>query len=86
VFVTLTDQHKAHYIVIPTRELRRRIPKGTGKTWHIYMAALKGGFCLNTRSLTMEQKKVAYITRKIKRSLDFSEYFENWKLLDKASR
>jgi len=39
---------------------------------------------LRFRQLTAMQKKVAYATGKIKKTLDYSQYLENWKLLDKV--
>ena len=86
VFTILTLRHEHHFVVIPTRELRKRIPRVRGKVWNLYLWVYADGSCYQVRDLPNEEKLgTAYRGVKDKKR-DFSEWLDNWKLLDKFSR
>ena len=85
VFVILTLKHKEHFVVIPTRELRKRIPPRAGNMWNLYLWVLDNGSCYQARGLSQEQK--LYLRRRgvADRHRDYSQWLENWKLLEKLT-
>ena len=86
VFVILTARHEPHFVIIPTRELKKRMRGDKGKIWHLYLCALRKGRCFNTRGLTKAERQILYATGKTKKKRDYSPYFGNWKLLHRASK
>jgi hypothetical protein len=86
VFVILTLRHEQHFVVIPTRELRKRIPTGRGKVWNLYLWVYADGSCYQVRDLNNEER-LDTVHRGVRdRKRDFSEWLDNWKLLDKFSK
>ena len=70
----------------PTRELRKRIPRMTGKTWNLYLWVFDDGSCYQVRGLGREDL-LDCVHRGVRgRSRDFSEWLEQWKLLDRLTR
>jgi len=86
IFVILTLRCEPYFVVIPTKELRKRIPKGTKGTWHLYLVALKKGYCFDVRGLPQETRQVAYATGKITKQRCYTDYLGNWDLLHLASK
>jgi hypothetical protein len=86
VFVILTLKHQAHFVVIPTRELRKRIPRGRGKHWNLYLWVFDGGSCYQVRDLSHEERLDAVHRGVRDRHRDFSIWLENWQLLDRLTR
>ena len=86
VFVILTLKHEQHFVVIPTRELRKRIPRGTGRMWNLYLWVYNGGLCYQVRGLSRQERldTVRYGVRDRRR--DFTDWLENWPLLSRLSR
>ena len=82
MFVILTLKHEEHFVVIPTRELRKRIPRGSVRMWNLYLWVFDEGSCYQVRDLGKEEK-LDVIHRGVRdRHRDFSQWLENWKLLD----
>ena len=86
VFVILTLKHEVHFIVMPTRELRKRVPRGGGKIWHLYLSVFDHGLCYKTRDLRREEQLDLYLRGVADRRRDFSVWLENWNLLDRLTR
>jgi len=82
VFVILTLKHEEHFVVIPTRELRKRIPRGNPKIWHLYLWVYDDGSCYQVRDLGKEDRLDTAHRGVRERRHDFSEWLEHWGLLD----
>ena len=86
VFVILTLKHEEHFVVIPTRELRKRIPRGSHKKWNLYLWVYDDGSCYQVRDLGKEER-LDTVHRGVRdRRRDFSEWLEHWELLDKYTK
>jgi hypothetical protein len=85
VFVILTLKHEEHFVVIPTLELRRRIPRGVSKIWHLYLSVFDDGSCYQIRNLSKDEKLDLHLRGVRERYRDFSEWLEHWRLLDKLT-
>jgi hypothetical protein len=86
VFVFMTLRHERYFVLIPTADLRKRIPRDCGSKWNLYLWAYSGGACYQVRDLNLEGRRNA-VRRGVKeRNRDFSKWFENWGLLEKHSR
>ena len=84
--VILTPKHEKHFVVIPTRDLRKRIPRGRGKVWHLYLWVFGNKSCYQVRDLS-KGERFDTIHRGVRdRRRDFSQWLENWRLLDAYSR
>lgn len=83
VFVILTLRHEPHFVLIPTSELRKRIPRGSGKTWHLYLWIYANESCFQARDLKNEERLNAVYRGVRDPHRDFSPWLENWKLLEK---
>ena len=80
VFVFMTLRHERYFVLIPTSELRKRIPRSCKSKWNLYLWAYSDGACYQVRDLNLEGRLNA-VRRGVKeQSRDFSEWFENWKL------
>jgi hypothetical protein len=86
VFVILTLKHEEHFVVIPTRELRKRIPRGSSTLWHLYLSVFDDKSCYQTRDLNTEEKLELHHRGVRDRRRDFSEWLGQWTLLDKLTR
>ena len=82
VFVILTLKHEQHFVLVPKRELRKRIPRGCGKTWNLYLWVFDNGACYQVRDLATEEKLDSLHRGVRDRHRDFSEWLERWELLD----
>ena len=82
MFVILTLKHEEHFVVIPTRELQKRIPRGGGRIWNLYLWVFDDGSCYQVRDLGKEEKLDVHHRGVRDRHRDFSQWLENWKLLD----
>ncbi len=85
LFVIMTLSHERHFVVIPTRELRKRIPLDCGRTWTLYLWVYTNGACYQVRDLDNEERFDAVHCGVRNNKRDFSPWLENWKLLDKFS-
>ena len=85
VFVILTLQQQAVYILVPTKELVKRIPKLPGKMWNLYPTAFKPRRCYDLRGLTKSESHLAVVDGPRDKKRDYSCFLENWKLLDEMS-
>jgi hypothetical protein len=86
VLVILNLRHEGHYIVIPTEELRKRIPPACKGKWNLYLWVLKNGFSYQVRDLPKEEKLDILHCGVKDKHRDFSQWLENWDLLDKLTR
>ena len=86
IFVILTLRHQPYYILIPTADLKRRIPRGSTKVWHLYLTAFVNKKCYNTRGLRASDVRASLLDGVQDPHRDFSRYLNSWNLLDKASR
>jgi hypothetical protein len=86
VFAILTLRHEQHFVVIPTRELQKRVPCGRSKMWNLYLWVYADGSCYQVRDLNNEERFDAVRHGVRDRNRDFSEWLDNWKLMDKFSR
>lgn len=86
VFVIMTLKHDEHFIVIPKRELQKRLPRNAGKKWHVYLWVYDNGKCYQVRDLNKEQK-LDTVHRGVRdRRHDFSQWLENWGLLEQSTK
>jgi len=86
VFVVMTLKHQQHFVVIPTRELRKRLPRNAGKKWHVYLWVYDNRTCYQVRNLSSEQKFDTMHRGVRDRRHDFTEWLENWKLLERYTK
>jgi hypothetical protein len=86
VFVILTLRHEEYYVVMPTRELRKCIPRGSGIKWNLYLWVFSDGSCFQVRDLGKEELLDVHYRGVRDRRRDFSRWRENWKLLDRFTR
>lgn len=86
VFVILTLKHEEHFVVIPTRELRKRIPRGSGSRWDLYLWVFDNRACYQVRGLSPEEKQNILHRGVRDRHHNFSQWLENWNLLEKLTR
>ena len=86
VFVILTLKHDRHFVVIPKRELQKRIPRNSAKKWNLYLWVYNNRTCYQVRDLGKEEKFDTMHRGVRDQHRDFSEWLENWKLIDKYSR
>lgn len=86
VFVILTLKHEEHFVLIPTRELRKRIPHGSGRYWHLYLSIFDDGSCYQIRGLNKEEQLDLHGRGVRDRHRDLSEWLEHWKLLDRLTK
>ena len=86
VFVILTLRHEQHFVLVPTRDLRRRIPPRVGRKWNLYLWVLDDGSCYQVRGLGEgERRKLSrHGVRESRR--DFSRWLEDWSHLDRLTK
>jgi hypothetical protein len=86
VFVILTLKHDEHFVLIPTRELKRRIPRGLSRKWNLYLWVFDDNTCYQVRDLSREET-LDIPHRGVRDSRrDFTDWLENWRLLEKFTR
>jgi hypothetical protein len=86
VFVFMTLKMEKHFVLIPTRDLQKRIPRGCGSKWHLYLWACRDDRCYQVRYLDPDARTYA-VTHGVKdQALDFSEWVNNWSLLRRLTR
>jgi hypothetical protein len=86
VFVILTLKHEEDFLVIPTRDLRKRIPRGSQSKWNLYLWVFDDGSCYQVRDLGREETMDIPHRSVRNRHRDFSEWLESWNLLHKLTR
>lgn len=86
VFVIMTLKHDQHFVVIPKRELQKRVPRNAGKKWSLYLWVYDNRTCYQVRELNKEQKFDTMHRGVRNRQHDFSKWLENWKLIDEHSK
>jgi hypothetical protein len=86
VFVILTLKHEEHFVLIPTRELRKRIPRRSGSRWNLYLWVFDNGSCYQVRDLGREETLDTLHRGVRDPRRDFSEWLEHWNVLDKLTR
>ena len=86
VFVILTLRHERHFVILPTHELRRRIPRSCGDMWNLYLWVFDGGACYDTRSLGRDARLESVHQGVSDERRDYSDWLENWELLDKYAK
>lgn len=86
VFVIITPRHDQHFVVIPKRELQKRLPRNTAKKWNLYLWVYKNRTCYQVRELNKEQKFDTMNRGVRNRRHDYSEWLGNWKLIDAYSK
>jgi hypothetical protein len=81
----MTLRHERYFVLLPTVELRKRIPRSCKSKWNLYLWAYSHGACYQVRDLS-RQARLSAVHHGVKdRCRDFSQWFENWKLLQKFS-
>lgn len=86
VFVILTLRHEQHFVIIPKSELQKRIPRSPRKRWDLYLWVFDNGECYQVRDLKTDER-LETLHRGVRDwRRDFSEWFENWKLLEKFTK
>jgi hypothetical protein len=83
VFVILTLRHEEHFVVIPTRELAKRIPRGTRAKWHLYLSVYRDKSCFQVRNLGLKERRLLAFRGAEDRRVDFTHCLGNWSLLSK---
>lgn len=85
VLVILTLRHEVHFVVVPTRELTKRIPPGTKGKWNLYLWTYEDGSCFDVRGLRLAERRET-LTRPIRnRKADYSRFLGSWSLLESAT-
>lgn len=82
VFVIMPLKRGQRFIVIPTHDLRKRIPLHTAKIAHLYLWVLKNGSSYQVRGLPKNERLDAPRCGVRDPHRDFSRWVENWRLLD----
>jgi hypothetical protein len=85
VFVILTIKQTPYFVLVPTRELRKRIPKNCGPVWHLYLWVLRDQSCYQVRDLSSKEQLLTVVSGVRDVRLDYSRYLNNWPLLEKLS-
>jgi hypothetical protein len=86
VFVFTTLRHEKYFVLLPTSELRKRIPAKCRSPWNLYLWAYSDGACYQVRGLNLEDRINALRRGVQERHRDFSKWFDNWRLLDTLTR
>ena len=86
VFVILTLQHNPYFILIPTAELKKRIPSGSSSIWYLYLAAFSNGKCYDMRGVARSDIKKILDDVPTDPSRDFTAFLQNWDVLDTARK
>lgn len=86
VFAILTLRHEEHFVVIPTSELRKRAPRTVRGKWNLYLWVFDDGTCYQVRDFGHEARLDAMRYGVDDPGRDYSEWLENWQLLDKMTR
>lgn len=87
VFVILTLRHEAHFVVIPTAELRERLPGAPGSRWSLYLWVYGDRTtCYDVRGLRAAEQRdtIEGGVRDPKR--DYSKWLGAWDLLDRTTK
>lgn len=85
VFAILTLRHQAYYVLVPTRELVKRIPKKPGKMWNLYLTVFRPKQCYDLRGVKKDEAHIVVLGGKRNKRLDYTEFLENWSLLAQMS-
>ncbi len=85
VFLILTLTPEEPFVVIPTRELRKRIPRGGGRMWNLYLWVFDGGLCYQVRDLGKDENLDLHHRGVRDRHRDYSQRLESWKHLDRLT-
>lgn len=86
VFVILTLKHERHFVLIPRWELQKRIPRNPHKRWDLYLWIYDNGDCYQVRDLNTDQRLETLHRRVRDNRRNFSEWRENWRLLERLSK
>ncbi len=84
--VIVTPGGDRHFVVIPRKELKRRIPRGAGKMWNLYLWVCQGGACYQLRGVGKADRFWSVNRGSTRKNDDYSEWLERWDLLDEFSR
>jgi hypothetical protein len=86
VFVILTLKHEEHFVVVPTAELRKCIPRGSSAKWNLYLWVYDDGSCYQVRDLSSEERLGTMRHGVRDRRRDFSKWLGSWALLERYTR
>lgn len=86
VFVFMTLRHERYFVLLPTVELRKLVPRSCGPNWWLYLWAYANGSCYQVRDLNLEGRMNAVHHGVHDQHRNFSKWFENWRLLEKLSK
>ena len=86
VFVILTLRHEQHFLLVPRRELQKRVPRSASKRWDMYLWVYGDGSCYQVRDLDPDERLDTVRHGVHDPHLDFSDWLENWGLLEKFTR
>ncbi len=78
VFVLINRRHDKHFVVVPTAELRRRIPKRIKGKWTLYLWVFAHGGCYEVRGLKNDAKTALLDAPPEDDKLDFTQWLNNW--------
>ena len=78
IFVISYPEVEDQFIIIPKRELVKRIGKGRG-TQHLYLTYVGAKKCFDTRGLPKGDLMKAIYDGKISSKKDWSGFVDNWK-------
>lgn len=86
VFVILTLRQEAHFVLVPLKELKRRLKrlKKRRRIWHLYITVYAGKKCFDTRDLRREQVVACPESGVDDPCRDYCDFLENWKVLETA--
>ena len=86
IFAILTLRHEPYFIVVPTGDLKKRVPRGRHKVWHLYLAVLPKEKCYDMRGVPGTERLAVIHDGVQDPRMDYSQYLENWALLDRAGK
>lgn len=86
VFVILTLTHDQYFVIIPKRELQKRVPRQIGKKWNLYLWVYEEGTCYQVRDLGKKETLDTIYCGVRDPRRNFSAWLERWDLLEKFSK
>lgn len=86
VFVILTLRHEEHFVLVPTKELLKLVPRGGSRVWNLYLWVFDDGTCYQVRDLSNEERVNVMHHGVRDRRRDYSEWLEGWELLEQCTK
>jgi len=79
-FYTKSMKLEPQFVLLPLSELKRRVPRSSGDTWHLYLYITRKKRCFDARGWTNCDYERAD-QGEFDRRRDYSKFLENWSVL-----